>query len=225
MSGRKAGENGSAPEGLDGAEKETRVTGSGRGEVRGSVGIVVDQRTRIENNLQPARLQVRWVGFGPRGNFIQPRMASDQSPPLLNLIRCGGLENLSGQLLYLSIFCGTTFIWYMIYMLLETPPASDRVNIWMFSPAMQSPAHRKFTGLETSWGGFQLILISLLLVLGVWCVEWSTSQCRCSFPLLDWPPGVTIENLDFSTFFEQELVHFYNTGVWQNILLPNFDAW
>ena len=39
-------------------------------------------------------------------------------------------------------------------------------------------------------------------------VEGSTFQCRCSFPLLDWPPGVTIENLDFSTFFEQELCTF-----------------
>ena len=60
MSGRRAGENGSAPEGLDGAENEVRVTGSGRGEVlRGEGGIVIDQRSRIENNLQPARLQVR----------------------------------------------------------------------------------------------------------------------------------------------------------------------
>ena len=31
MNGRKPGENGEVPEGLDGAEKETRVTGSGRG--------------------------------------------------------------------------------------------------------------------------------------------------------------------------------------------------
>ena len=224
MNGRKAGENGSAPEGLDGAEKETRVTGSGRGEVRGSVGIVVDQRTRIENNLQPARLQVRWVGFGPRGNFIQPRMASDQSPPLLNPIRCGGLENLSGQLLYLSIFCGTTFIWYMIYMLLETP----RHPIGLIFECLAQQCRAQHIESSRAWklhgvGFIKLISISLLLVPRA--LELSTSQCRCSFPLLDWPPGVTIENLDFSTLFEQELVHFYNTGVWQNILLPNFDAW
>ena len=53
-------------------------------------------------------------------------------------------------------------------------------------------------------------------------VEWSTFQCRCSFPLLDWPPGVTIENFEFSTFFEQELMHFYNTGAWKNVLFSNF---
>ena len=32
---------------------------------------------------------------------------------------------------------------------------------------------------------------------GDFYVEGSTFQCRCSFTLLDWPPGVTIENLDF----------------------------
>ena len=41
-------------------------------------------------------------------------------------------------------------------------------------------------------------------------IEWSAFQCRCTSPVLDWPPEVPIENLWFSTLFEQQLVQFYN---------------
>ena len=56
MNGRKSEENGQAPkgQGLQGAQKEIIVTGSGREEGRG--GNVIEMRT-TQNNLQPARVR------------------------------------------------------------------------------------------------------------------------------------------------------------------------